>query len=99
MRFYYLKFCLFSLSLLSQQIIITELCRARVKNSSETHPLKVWNTDIPFWVVQAYKSIGMFGFGAAVSQLLTDVGKYTIGRLRPHFFDVSSRAVGGCTVR
>ncbi|XP_053676733.1 putative phosphatidate phosphatase isoform X1 [Anopheles nili] len=68
--------------------VITELCRARVKKSSETPPLKVWNRDIPYWVVQAYKSIGMFGFGAAVSQLLTDVGKYTIGRLRPHFFDV-----------
>uniref|UniRef100_A0A182QVZ1 Phosphatidic acid phosphatase type 2/haloperoxidase domain-containing protein n=1 Tax=Anopheles farauti TaxID=69004 RepID=A0A182QVZ1_9DIPT len=69
-------------------IIITELFRARTKKSTETLSLKVWNTDIPFWVVQAYKSIGMFGFGAAVSQLLTDVGKYTIGRLRPHFIDV-----------
>ncbi|XP_053666150.1 putative phosphatidate phosphatase [Anopheles marshallii] len=69
-------------------IIITELFRARAKKSPETQSLKVWNTDIPFWVVQSYKSVGMFGFGAAVSQLLTDVGKYTIGRLRPHFFDV-----------
>uniref|UniRef100_A0A4Y0B6C3 Phosphatidic acid phosphatase type 2/haloperoxidase domain-containing protein n=1 Tax=Anopheles funestus TaxID=62324 RepID=A0A4Y0B6C3_ANOFN len=69
-------------------IIITELCRAKMKNTSDTLPLKVWNTDIPFWIVQSYKSVGMFGFGAAVSQLLTDVGKYTIGRLRPHFFDV-----------
>uniref|UniRef100_A0A182NLS8 Phosphatidic acid phosphatase type 2/haloperoxidase domain-containing protein n=1 Tax=Anopheles dirus TaxID=7168 RepID=A0A182NLS8_9DIPT len=69
-------------------IIITELFRALTKKSSETPPLKVWKTNIPYWVVQAYKSIGMFGFGAAVSQLLTDVGKYTIGRLRPHFIDV-----------
>uniref|UniRef100_A0A182RUT8 Phosphatidic acid phosphatase type 2/haloperoxidase domain-containing protein n=1 Tax=Anopheles funestus TaxID=62324 RepID=A0A182RUT8_ANOFN len=69
-------------------IIITELCRAKMKNTSDILPLKVWNTDIPFWIVQSYKSVGMFGFGAAVSQLLTDVGKYTIGRLRPHFFDV-----------
>uniref|UniRef100_A0AAG5DDL4 Phosphatidic acid phosphatase type 2/haloperoxidase domain-containing protein n=1 Tax=Anopheles atroparvus TaxID=41427 RepID=A0AAG5DDL4_ANOAO len=68
-------------------ILITEVIRARRK-TSDAHPLKVWNWDIPFWVVQSYKSIGMFGFGAAVSQLLTDVGKYTIGRLRPHFFDV-----------
>jgi len=27
-------------------------------------------------------------FGAAMNQLLTDVGKYSIGRLRPHFLDV-----------
>lgn len=30
----------------------------------------------------------MFGFGAAATTLTTDIAKYTIGRLRPHFFDV-----------
>lgn len=68
-------------------IIGTELLRAHVKKSN-AEPLKVYNVNVPYWVVEAYKSIGMFGFGAACSQLLTDVGKYTIGRLRPHFFDV-----------
>ncbi|XP_052862302.1 putative phosphatidate phosphatase [Anopheles cruzii] len=68
-------------------IVITEVIRSKMKHT-QVQPLKVFNANIPFWVVQAYKSIGMFGFGAAVSQLLTDVGKYTIGRLRPHFFDV-----------
>eukprot|EP00096_Caligus_rogercresseyi_P014012 TRINITY_DN6563_c0_g1_i1.p1 TRINITY_DN6563_c0_g1~~TRINITY_DN6563_c0_g1_i1.p1 ORF type:complete len:283 (-),score=49.21 TRINITY_DN6563_c0_g1_i1:736-1584(-) len=29
-----------------------------------------------------------FGFGAGVSQCFTDIAKYSIGRLRPHFFDV-----------
>lgn len=33
--------------------------------------------------------IGVFLFGCACQQLTTDVAKYTIGRLRPHFFDVS----------
>lgn len=28
---------------------------------------------------------GYFLFGAAICQLFTDIGKYTIGRLRPHF--------------
>lgn len=68
-------------------IIGTELVRAHVKKSDK-QPLKVYNVTVPYWVVEAYKSVGMFGFGAACSQLLTDVGKYTIGRLRPHFFDV-----------
>lgn len=68
-------------------ILGTELVRAHVKKSN-AQPLKVYSVTIPYWVVEAYKSIGMFGFGAACSQLLTDVGKYTIGRLRPHFFDV-----------
>lgn len=32
--------------------------------------------------------LGYFFFGMAVTILVTDVGKYTIGRLRPHFLDV-----------
>ncbi|XP_048523456.1 putative phosphatidate phosphatase isoform X1 [Dendroctonus ponderosae] len=43
---------------------------------------------IPFWIYNAYCAIGMFAFGAACSQLTTDVMKYTIGRLRPHFYTV-----------
>lgn len=40
------------------------------------------------WVWNCYKVIGVFGFGMACSQLTTDIAKYTIGRLRPHFFAV-----------
>ncbi|XP_029433090.1 phospholipid phosphatase 1 isoform X2 [Rhinatrema bivittatum] len=39
------------------------------------------------YVATIYKAIGTFIFGAAVSQSLTDIAKYTIGRLRPHFLD------------
>lgn len=35
-----------------------------------------------------YISIGVFLFGAALSQCTTDLMKYNIGRLRPHFLDV-----------
>ncbi|KAL6096726.1 plpp1 [Pungitius sinensis] len=35
-----------------------------------------------------YKAVGAFVFGAAMSQSLTDIAKYSIGRLRPHFLDV-----------
>ncbi|XP_054088744.1 putative phosphatidate phosphatase isoform X2 [Zeugodacus cucurbitae] len=48
----------------------------------------IMDYEIPAWMVQCYKSIGVFGFGAAICQLITDVAKYSIGRLRPHFFDV-----------
>lgn len=43
---------------------------------------------IPPWVWEAYRVIGVFLFGCACQQLTTDIAKYTIGRLRPHFFDV-----------
>nr|XP_050857253.1 putative phosphatidate phosphatase isoform X1 [Vespula vulgaris] len=40
---------------------------------------------IPPWLWMAYIKVGVFGFGAATTVLVTDVAKYTIGRLRPHF--------------
>lgn len=40
------------------------------------------------YVATLYKAIGTFIFGAAASQSLTDIAKFTIGRLRPHFLDV-----------
>lgn len=40
------------------------------------------------YVATIYKAVGTFLFGAAASQSLTDIAKYSIGRLRPHFLDV-----------
>ncbi|XP_051892871.1 phospholipid phosphatase 1 isoform X1 [Pristis pectinata] len=40
------------------------------------------------YIATVYKAIGTFLFGAAASQSLTDIAKYSIGRLRPHFLDV-----------
>ncbi|XP_012271544.1 putative phosphatidate phosphatase [Orussus abietinus] len=43
---------------------------------------------MPSWAWKAYTKIGIFGFGAATTVLFTDIAKYTIGRLRPHFMTV-----------
>ncbi|KAM4527783.1 phospholipid phosphatase 1 isoform 2-T2 [Odontesthes bonariensis] len=40
------------------------------------------------YVACVYKAVGTFLFGATMSQSLTDIAKYSIGRLRPHFLDV-----------
>ncbi|XP_020384675.1 phospholipid phosphatase 1 isoform X3 [Rhincodon typus] len=40
------------------------------------------------YIATLYKAIGTFLFGAAANQSLTDIAKYSIGRLRPHFLDV-----------
>lgn len=40
------------------------------------------------YVACVYKAVGTFLFGAGMSQSLTDIAKYSIGRLRPHFLDV-----------
>ncbi|EDS37325.1 lipid phosphate phosphohydrolase 1 [Culex quinquefasciatus] len=67
-------------------IFVTERVRAEVKTVVE--PLQFFRWQVPFWVVEAYKSVGMFGFGATCNHVLTNVGKYSVGRLRPHFFAV-----------
>lgn len=46
------------------------------------------NRFIPYFLVRIYRYFGVFLFGLAVQQTITNIGKYTIGRLRPHFLDV-----------
>ncbi|CAO1303717.1 unnamed protein product [Diamesa tonsa] len=68
-------------------IATVEIIRCKLNLDTENQ-VKVFNQNLPNWVQNGYKYIGLFGFGAACSQLATDIGKYSIGRLRPHFFDV-----------
>lgn len=78
-----------SCSFFSLQMVITELARWKLELDVD-NKLTLFNRPVPIWVQNGYKYIGVFGFGAACSQLLTDIAKYEIGRLRPHFFNVSS---------
>ncbi|XP_067654955.1 phospholipid phosphatase 1-like [Haliotis asinina] len=41
-----------------------------------------------FSLKSIYRQVLMFLFGFGVAHLLVDVGKFYVGRLRPHFFDV-----------
>ncbi|KAM4889469.1 phospholipid phosphatase 2 isoform 2-T2 [Thomomys bottae] len=45
-------------------------------------------SDFNNYLAAVYKVLGTFLFGAAVSQSLTDLAKYMIGRLRPNFLAV-----------
>lgn len=77
--------------ILNKQIMSTEVVKSKVSqiSSSSKVRLRVCSWDVPTWVTNTYKHVGFFAFGAVVSQLTTDIAKYSIGRLRPHFFDVS----------
>ncbi|XP_059483730.1 putative phosphatidate phosphatase [Neocloeon triangulifer] len=44
--------------------------------------------DLRVWLVQLYSVVTAFLCGAGFSQITTDIAKYHIGALRPHFFDV-----------
>lgn len=68
-------------------IVITELIRWK-RQMDNGGDIKLFGSDIPFWVQQVYKYYGIFLFGASCSQLTTDIAKYSIGRFRPHFISV-----------
>lgn len=51
------------------------------------------NSGFNQYAAALYKVVGTFLFGACVSQSLTDMAKYTIGRLRPNFIAVCAPEV------
>uniref|UniRef100_A0A1L8DYT5 Putative lipid phosphate phosphatase n=2 Tax=Nyssomyia neivai TaxID=330878 RepID=A0A1L8DYT5_9DIPT len=67
-------------------VIIETIIASR--NGYSSSNIRIFNWDVPEWVKQCYVKIGIFGFGAACSQLTTDIAKYSIGRLRPHFYSL-----------
>lgn len=48
------------------------------------------NCNVSSTLINSYKFIGFFSFGAVCCQLTTEVAKYSIGRFRPHFLSVST---------
>lgn len=75
-------------------IIVVETLRVRTK-LPETLRMSsrcLAGRTVPSAVQVLYQVVGTFLFGACVSQLLTDIAKYSIGRLRPHFFDLCEPA-------
>lgn len=44
--------------------------------------------ELPAWLTNSYRYIGIFLFGASIEAITRVVTKYTIGRLRPHFFSL-----------
>lgn len=63
------------------QIVCGEYLSVRASGASNQPPASRYLTCV-------YKAVGSYAFGAAVSQSLTDVAKYSVGRLRPNFLAV-----------
>ncbi|XP_008324482.1 phospholipid phosphatase 1 isoform X2 [Cynoglossus semilaevis] len=64
------------LTMIIGESLLVYLCRIKSQSSFGSY------------IACVYKAVGTFLFGAAMSQSLTDIAKYSIGRLRPHFLDV-----------
>ncbi|XP_066967222.1 putative phosphatidate phosphatase isoform X4 [Macrobrachium rosenbergii] len=69
-------------------IAISLLEWSRTRRESVGKPVKLCGRNLHSWFWAAYCSVGTFLFGCACSQLTTDIAKYTVGRLRPHFVDI-----------
>lgn len=74
-------------------MIVTELMNA----SPYEHPISFMKFEIPVWMWESYCVVGVYAFGCAAQQLTTDIMKYTIGRLRPHFYTLC-RPNYNCTI-
>lgn len=62
--------------------------RHRNKYVYKIKMLKNSMINIPEILGNIYINLGSFFFGLLVVQFITNLGKYTIGRLRPHYIDV-----------
>ncbi|XP_075528792.1 putative phosphatidate phosphatase isoform X5 [Dermacentor variabilis] len=83
---------LYSYGILIPIIVMTVLegmrARLHVQETIATSKKLLYKWKVPSSLQVLYMLVGVFLMGAAISQLLTDIAKYTIGRLRPHFFDL-----------
>ncbi|KAH8291400.1 hypothetical protein KR054_011213, partial [Drosophila jambulina] len=70
------------------EVIIAQTKARRNNGNSISRRYVLMNYELPEWLIECYKKVGIYAFGAVVSQLTTDIAKYSIGRLRPHFMAV-----------
>ncbi|KAH9510123.1 metalloendopeptidase [Bulinus truncatus] len=69
---------------LKDKMFLTEIVYARLNRNTRNAGKVIFLRFL--W--SFYHIFGLFMFGAAVTHLLTNIPKYTIGRLRPHFFAI-----------
>ncbi|ESO10396.1 hypothetical protein HELRODRAFT_186273 [Helobdella robusta] len=58
------------------------------KEDREAHFQLTSGRSLPFYLVRVYQYFGIFVFGIIVQQTIVNIGKYSIGRLRPHFLSL-----------
>lgn len=51
-------------------------------------PYKICDLKIPLFLSSAIRISALFAYGALITVSVTDITKYAVGRLRPHFLDV-----------
>ena len=82
-------FALVFVVVLGTELLLNHLRRTcRVRNDPDSNSGGSHSSKIPPVILSILWVLCTCLFGLAMNQFLTDVGKYSIGRLRPHFLDV-----------
>jgi len=82
-------FALVFVVVLGTELLLNHLRRTcRVRNDPDSNSGGSHSSKIPPVILSILWVLCTCLFGLAMNQILTDVGKYSIGRLRPHFLDV-----------
>eukprot|EP00092_Neocalanus_flemingeri_P034736 GFUD01037800.1.p1 GENE.GFUD01037800.1~~GFUD01037800.1.p1 ORF type:complete len:313 (-),score=66.54 GFUD01037800.1:207-1145(-) len=66
-------------------VFFIELLRAMSKKQEK---LPIFGFEVPWIMIELYRHIGYMTVGATTCFLFTDLSKFTIGRLRPHFLSI-----------
>jgi len=69
-------------------IIVVETLRSLAEKGSRPWRKPFRNNRTPWIAVELYRQFGYFTLGALTTLLFTELAKYTIGRLRPHYLTV-----------
>lgn len=72
-------------------IILVEILRSAAERSHRQaigRSLPIPGRPVPWIAVELYRHFGYFTLGALTTLLFTEMAKYTIGRLRPHFLTI-----------
>ena len=72
-------------------IVIVETLRVYAEKNDHRNPRKynpIRNNKTPWIAVELYRHFGYFALGALTTLLFTELAKYQIGRLRPHYLSL-----------
>ncbi|CAG5127276.1 unnamed protein product [Candidula unifasciata] len=73
---------------ISVPVAVIALFEFTLRNSHRADVISLRNANTGgsrSWLIATYSTVAVFIFGMAVTQFLTDMAKFSLGRLRPHF--------------
>jgi len=73
-------------------IVLTEIFTLATRSPPEKKVV-LCGIEIPWLAIELYRNLGYCVLGAATTFVLTDMSKFTVGRLRPHFLSLCNASL------